>query len=350
MYYVLYADSDERSRQMACGYRFWQESGFCLKAETGSGEEALNLLKKDYFDLVITDLRMMAGEGILLAEAMKRQGCTASLVLSGSLCSFESAREGMRLGALDFIPKPVTERKLSEALEGIEPELRKRKIRAGSFRKETVEQAEIEALYREILSGQMENEVLEGWIKRLLETLGKESGQEEAGRRGAALLCELWIRVCRDFPWIELLDAGEWLKWRSWFLPGRKGMEEAAVCLRRMIGMVRAFRLNQADETVNRILEDMARNLGRGDCLDMTADELELSRDYVRVLFKKRMGMGQNEYLTMMRMEYAKHLLKTTNLKVYQVAKRVGYSTIDYFSRLFKAYSGMTPARYRKDG
>ena len=55
MYYVLYADSDERSRQMACGYRFWQESGFCLKAETGSGEEALNLLKKDYFDLVITD-------------------------------------------------------------------------------------------------------------------------------------------------------------------------------------------------------------------------------------------------------------------------------------------------------
>ena len=127
-------------------------------------------------------------------------------------------------------------------------------------------------------------------------------------------------------------------------------MEEAAVCLRRMIGMVRAFRLNQADETVNRILEDMARNLGRGDCLDMTADELELSRDYVRVLFKKRMGMGQNEYLTMMRMEYAKHLLKTTNLKVYQVAKRVGYSTIDYFSRLFKAYSGMTPARYRKDG
>ena len=157
MYYVLYADSDERSRQMACGYRFWQESGFCLKAETGSGEEALNLLKKDYFDLVITDLRMMAGEGILLAEAMKRQGCTASLVLSGSLCSFESAREGMRLGALDFIPKPVTERKLSEALEGIEPELRKRKIRAGSFRKETVEQAEIEALYREILSGQMEN-------------------------------------------------------------------------------------------------------------------------------------------------------------------------------------------------
>ena len=177
MYYVLYADSDERSRQMACGYRLWQESGFCLKAETGSGEEALNLLKKDYFDLVITDLRMMAGEGILLAEAMKRQGCTASLVLSGSLCSFESAREGMRLGALDFIPKPVTERKLSEALEGIEPELRKRKIRAGSFRKETVEQAEIEALYREILSGQMENEVLEGWIKRLLETLGKESGQ-----------------------------------------------------------------------------------------------------------------------------------------------------------------------------
>ena len=104
---------------MACGYRFWQESGSCLKAETGSGEEALNLLKKDYFDLVITDLRMMAGEGILLAEAMKRQGCTASLVLSGSLCSFESAREGMRLGALDFIPKPVTERKLSEALDGI---------------------------------------------------------------------------------------------------------------------------------------------------------------------------------------------------------------------------------------
>lgn len=350
MYYVLYADSDERSRQMACGYRVWQESGFCLKAETGSGEEALSLLKKDYFDLVITDLRMPAGDGVLLAEAMKRQGCTAALVLSGSLCSFESAREGMRLGALDFIPKPVTERKLSEALEGIEPELRKRKIRAGTFRKEAVDQTEIEALYGEILSGKMENEALESWIRRILEALGKESGPEEKGRRGAALLCELWIRLCRDYPWIELLDAGEWLEWRSWFLPGRKGMEEAVICLQRMKKLVRTFRLNQADETVNRILGDMARNLGRGDCLDLTADELELSRDYVRVLFKNRMGTGQNEYLTMMRMEYAKHLLKNTNLKVYQVAKRVGYSTIDYFSRLFKSYSGMTPARYRKDG
>ena len=114
--------------------------------------------------------------------------------------------------------------------------------------------------------------------------------------------------------------------------------------------MAQSLRLVLVDETVNRILRSMAEKLSRADCLEAVANELELSKDYVSTMFKKRMGIGQNEYLTIMRMEYAGYLLKTTNLKVYQVAKRAGYSTSDYFSRLFKLYANMTPASYRREG
>ena len=65
-------------------------------------------------------------------------------------------------------------------------------------------------------------------------------------------------------------------------------------------------------------------------------------------LFKNKIGITLNEYSTILKMEYGKKLLSGSNKKVYEISEELGYSTIDYFSKLFKNYTGFTPVQYRK--
>ncbi|MZQ86682.1 response regulator [Paenibacillus sp. 5J-6] len=68
-----------------------------------------------------------------------------------------------------------------------------------------------------------------------------------------------------------------------------------------------------------------------------------VSRNYLAIIFKNATGETFNNYLTRVRIEKAKELLLDRNMLVYEVAKRVGYKNVPYFSNLFKKYTGMNP-------
>ena len=67
-----------------------------------------------------------------------------------------------------------------------------------------------------------------------------------------------------------------------------------------------------------------------------------------REVFKRETGYGFLEYLNTLRMEKAKLLLEQPLLKVSEIAESIGISNANYFSRLFKAYTGLGPEEYRK--
>jgi len=73
-----------------------------------------------------------------------------------------------------------------------------------------------------------------------------------------------------------------------------------------------------------------------------------LSQTYLCYFFKKTTGKTLNEYITEVRIEKAKELLKTTNLKLYEIAANVGFADKNYFSTLFKKTVGITPSAYRE--
>src|SRR5262245_39788852 len=71
-----------------------------------SGQEALSLLRKGRYDLVLTDLHMEGMDGIsLLSEIRANAPLTISIVLTG-FASLESAIAAMRQGAYDYLIKP----------------------------------------------------------------------------------------------------------------------------------------------------------------------------------------------------------------------------------------------------
>lgn len=78
------------------------------------------------------------------------------------------------------------------------------------------------------------------------------------------------------------------------------------------------------------------------------AAQYYLSAAYFSKLFKKTEGVGCNYYIVCRRMERAHQLLAGSNLRVSQVAERVGYHDVNYFSLAFKKYTGISPAEYRE--
>lgn len=78
------------------------------------------------------------------------------------------------------------------------------------------------------------------------------------------------------------------------------------------------------------------------------ADHVGLTPAYLSNLFKKETGITVGQYLLDMRIGRAKYLMKDPQKKIYEIADQVGYEDVDYFARVFKRATGMTPSEYRR--
>ena len=81
--------------------------------------------------------------------------------------------------------------------------------------------------------------------------------------------------------------------------------------------------------------------------LPMIGEFVGLSESHFSRLFAKEMGENFIDYLTKIRITKAKELFVTTNLKVYEIAEKVGYTSAEHFSRIFKRYTGESPSNYK---
>src|SRR6201997_5308815 len=78
---------------------------------------ALELARAQPFDLILSDVVMPRRDGLLLLEALKTAGVTAPVVMMSGQAHIEMAVRATRLGALDFLEKPLTTEKLLVTLE-----------------------------------------------------------------------------------------------------------------------------------------------------------------------------------------------------------------------------------------
>ena len=91
----------------------------------------------------------------------------------------------------------------------------------------------------------------------------------------------------------------------------------------------------------NNLSEELNRN--------KIAGEACMSPDYVSRIFRQETGIQLTEYITNMRMEEARRLLISTSLPIGEIAYKVGYYNIAYFSRVFRIRNRRTPAEYRAE-
>lgn len=82
--------------------------------------------------------------------------------------------------------------------------------------------------------------------------------------------------------------------------------------------------------------------------IESMAEEIGLSTNYVRSIFKNGSGMTINNYLSEYRLEKACKLLKNTSHKVSTIATMVGYDSVSYFGVIFQKRYGKTPNEWRR--
>jgi two-component system response regulator YesN len=82
--------------------------------------------------------------------------------------------------------------------------------------------------------------------------------------------------------------------------------------------------------------------------LQSVANQINVNPSYLSRVFKQEAGDNFIRFLTRVRIDKAKFYLDSKNMKVYEVAEKVGYPNYTYFSKIFKKVVGVTPEEYRK--
>lgn len=103
-------------------------------------------------------------------------------------------------------------------------------------------------------------------------------------------------------------------------------------------------------KVINSIKEFVKSNYFNEISLRQIASDFYMNESYLSDLFKKETGSGFTSYLTQVRVDKAKELLKQLDLKIYEVSEMVGYKNSRYFNKIFKKITGYTPFEYRERG
>lgn len=103
------------------------------------------------------------------------------------------------------------------------------------------------------------------------------------------------------------------------------------------------FYVKKAKDLINQYISDNSSEI----TVAKLANELGLSKNYFGKIFKNSTGTSISTYVTNLRIKKAADLLRTTNMKVYEVAYEVGFENSHYFSVAFKQNIGVTPSEFR---
>jgi len=98
---------------------------------------------------------------------------------------------------------------------------------------------------------------------------------------------------------------------------------------------------------VEKALAIMQMSIERELDLSAICERLQLSREHFVRIFSERMGMPPMKYYARLKIEAARAMLSSTNLRVQEIADKLGYANQFNFTRTFKRLADMSPTEYR---
>lgn len=104
-----------------------------------------------------------------------------------------------------------------------------------------------------------------------------------------------------------------------------------------------------AGHLVSRVMTYVHRHYGEeGLSVQEIGEHLQMTASYVIAAFKEATGKTVLQYIMEYRMEKAKEMLKNNRAKIFDIASQVGFKDGEYFAKVFRKYTGMTPSEYRE--
>ena len=327
------------------------EGDYRIVATAYNGIRGLALLRQLKPDIVITDIRIPGMDGLSLIEnTMEELPQTAYIVISGYR-DFSYARKALQLRVLDYVDKPITEDKLYAALSTAVNYLKEKKF-AHLPENASLEECgrQCQQITEEIMRCIREEngERMLTYVQRALADM--EQMQMELERYQDECVKDIYvaIEVMKErvpqfelrkniVPYTEMKQLRTKQEVRLYTV---EIFKEFAYGIQACEGMTK----NKAIQALLAYIDEhFAEDIG----LKELADYIKMNPAYLSMLFKERVGMSYVKYLTKIRMDKAKELLRDGE-KVTEVSIRVGYNDYRYFSQVFKKNENMTPNEYKE--
>lgn len=315
------------------------------------GISGLDMITRHAPDLVITDIRIPGMDGLSMIEEAK-EFCpdTAFVVISG-YTEFEYAQKALRLGVMGYIDKPISMDKLNEVFETVENSFFRQKKEKSEYEENRRRLDEINEIQEKCIRGLVEENVenFSKYATDLLKELESLYQDDQELRReiykALCVLSDIFRENRKDVVYEKLVSFHE-IELRQ----TREEIMEYADNILSDIGKnLEAEKTGSRHGAILKLLTYIEQHYNEDIGLNELAEMASMSTAYLSVLFKSEVGMSYIKYLTSVRMNKAKELLRDGK-KVGEVSEMVGYHNYRYFTDTFKKYVGKTPKAYQTYG
>ncbi|WP_160909781.1 response regulator [Pontibacillus yanchengensis] len=119
--------------------------------------------------------------------------------------------------------------------------------------------------------------------------------------------------------------------------------------LHRIDAYLKAHKGSYHDRLIQEVKHFIEKHYNEPLELNELADHFHMSSAYLSSLFSKKMGVTIFDYMTSIRMNQAKEMLRSTNYKINEICQVIGYDNQRYFNQVFKKKVGTTPGKYRTE-
>lgn len=120
-----------------------------------------------------------------------------------------------------------------------------------------------------------------------------------------------------------------------------------SICIK-LMNHIACKRQNTTETLLEKAKDYIIHNYGDDELsIQKLSNHLHISACYLSMIFKKQAGETFLKYLISIRLDAARELLSNSDLKTSEIAEKIGYPDINYFSYFFKKNYGMSPREYR---
>ena len=372
MYKVFLAEDEIVVREGIRKSILWDKTSFTLAGEAPDGEIALSMIQDIKPDILITDIRMPFMDGLALSRIVKKALPWIKIIILSGHDEFEYAREAISIGVEEYLLKPVSSQEMLGTLEKVAKRIDeekeellniaglKAKVRSATDKAQPDENnifdpaaflnIDVDMLFTKLKYAAKKD--INSIVQEYISMLG--NNWSETPILVYFLFGEIIVSVSKI---IEALggDTKEIIPFslnreniQKLIISPAEFSEKAALILSAMIEFRESNTKGRYQSVIVKAREYIDNNFANSDIsLFSTAAYVGISPNHLSTVFVQETGENYVEYLTRVRIEKAKQLLKSTAMKSADIAPEVGFNDPHYFSHLFKKTTGLSPKEYR---
>ncbi len=344
----------------------WEKEGIEFVGEASDGELALPMILERRPDILLTDIKMPFMDGLQLSERVRKELPDTRIIILSGYDEFSYAQEAVRLGVTEYLLKPISPTALLKSIKSVAAKIEEER-KPEEVPAETAAQDEEELSLDSTVIDETSHKMIETFLRtgteseipvfcdRFFRSIGEKNVQSMLFL--SYIMMDVYFSMARFLKemGVEISelekDTGDINsvvhRMTSWL--------EAKQYIEKSLHVVIQIRDSGAASKYGKLLRDAVAYIDEHYAdedisLNTVSTVANISPNHFSSIFSQEMGVTFIEYLIGKRMEKAKELLMTTDMRSSEIAYQVGYKDPHYFSSTFKKTQGMTTREYRARG